>query len=361
MRYVSSNCLREGQVLAKDLAFDLKRPLLRRGVSLSPSQIQKITELGIQGVYINDNLSEDLEIANVISDELRHRAKQEVRTMLVGASVGFGKSTRFVKTIKLKSVISDIVSEIMTNRSTMVNMVDIRTYDDYTLSHSINVAVLSCVLGVVLNLNAIMLNELAMGALLHDIGKVFIDKKIINKPGKLTPDELKEARRHSALGHAYLVPSKDMPENSKLVVLCHHEQFNGCGYPHGLAGEDIHLYGRIACVADVYDALVSERPYRSPKRAFLPSDAVEYVMAGYNSMFDPEIVDAFTKRIAPYPIGTCVKLSNGEVGIVVLNYEFACMRPKIRLIRDNKPTGEYINLAQDHSTLNITIQDVVNI
>ncbi len=357
MRYIPSNCLRVGQVLANNLVLDRNRLLLRKGLALTASQILKIRQLGFQGVYIDDDISSDIQIAHVISDELKQRAKQEVRSMFVDAETSRGRKV-LSNTDRLRDVISNIVDEILHNRNTMVNIVDIRTYDDYTFSHSINVAVLSCVIGTVLGLSYRALNNLTLGALMHDIGKVFIDKRIINKPGKLTPEELEQAKRHSLLGYNYLCANKSIPEEARLVALMHHEQFCGNGYPSGLSGSQINLFSRIVCIADVYDALVSDRPYR---RAMLPSDAVEYIMCGYNTMFDPDIVSAFTKRVAPYPIGTCVRLSTGEVGVVVNNFDTNCLRPRIRLIQDNKPTDEYINLAQDFSKLHVTILEIVNI
>lgn len=357
MRYIPANCLRVGQMLANNLVLDKNRLLLRRGMALTATQILKIRQLGFQGVYIDDDISADIQIAHVISEELEQRAKSEVRSMFVDAESNHGRKV-LNSTDRLRDVISNIVEEIMHNRNAMVNVVDIRTYDDYTFSHSLNVAVLSCVLGTVLGLSYHALNNLTMGALMHDIGKVFIDKRIINKPGKLTPEELDQARRHSLLGYNYLCANRSIPEEARLVALAHHEQFGGGGYPSGLSGAQIHQYSRIVCIADVYDALVSDRPYR---RAMLPSDAVEYIMTGYNTMFDPDIVSAFTRRIAPYPVGTVVKLSTGEVGVVVNNYESNCLRPRVRLIRENKPTEEYINLAQDFTKLHVIIQEIVNL
>jgi putative nucleotidyltransferase with HDIG domain len=357
MRYIPTNCLRVGQVLAHNLILDSKRLMLRKGIPLTDGHIQKISQLGFQGVYIDDNLSADIQIANLISNELKQKINREVRSMFVDAEISLGRRA-FNNMDRLKDVVGNIVDEIMHDKDAMVNIVDIRAYDDYTFSHSINVALLSCILGTVLGLDKISLNELTMGALLHDIGKVFIDKRIINKPSKLTPEELEQARRHSILGYNYLSANRSIPETVKVVARTHHEQFSGQGYPAGLSGKQIHLYSRVVSIADVYDALVSDRPYR---RAMLPSDAMEYIMSGYNTMFDPDIVAAFTRRIAPYPLGTCVKLSNGEIGIVVYNYEFACLRPKIRIIRDKKPIDEYIDLAKDYSTLNVTITEIANI
>jgi HD-GYP domain-containing protein (c-di-GMP phosphodiesterase class II) len=356
MRFIPSNCLRIDQTLASDLVLDRNRILLRRGVALTQSMISKIRQLGFQGVYIDDDISRDIMVADIISDELKYKAKKEIRSLFVSVeqNIQFKTSSHIDA---LGKVITGIVDELLYNRHVMVNIVDLRTYDDYTYSHSINVSVLAVVLGSVLGMDRKTLNDLAMGALIHDIGKVFIDKRIINKASKLTLDEFEEIKKHSLKGYTYLCSNSSIPENSKCGVLAHHEQFNGEGYPYGLAGEEINLFGRIICVADVYDALISDRPYR---RAMLPSDAMEYIMSGYNTMFDPRIVEAFTRKVAPYPVGTCVRLSSGITGIVVKNFESACLRPKLRVIRDNKPTNEFMDLAHDRDTLNVTIKEIVN-
>ena len=238
----------------------------------------------------------------------------------------------------------------------MVNIIDLRTYDDYTYSHSLNVAVLSILMGNVLGMSQEMLFSLAMGALLHDTGKMFIDKKILNKPGKLTYEEFEEIKKHSELGFEYLCKNIDIPEESKVSVLHHHEQYNGGGYPNNLANTNIHIFGRIICVADVYDALTSDRPYR---QALLPSDAIEYIMTEYNKKFDPVVIEALTKKVAPYPVGTCIKLSTGDIGIVVKNYKSTSLRPLVRLIANNKITNSYIDLSH-MSSLNITIKEIIN-
>ncbi len=355
MRYIPTNCLRPGQILASNLEMNGHKVMLRKGVQLSEPLIKRIELLGFQGVYIIDNLSRDLEVADVISDSLKHKARQEIKAMFI--SVECRQENRAQTQLDLISkVIIDIVDEILYNRSIMVNIVDLRTFDDYTFSHSVNVAVLSVMMGTVLGLNRNNLNDLALGALVHDIGKVFVDKKIINKVDRLSPEELADVRRHSEYGYKYLVDHAKMKEDVLQAVLQHHEQYNGLGYPTGTRGDDIHFYGRIICVADVFDALTSDRPYR---RAMLPSDAIEYILGGYDTMFDPRVVKAFIRKVAPYPIGTCVKLSNGVTGIVIKNYELYSLRPCIQVIRDGVLCPERIDLATDTSTLNLTIREIL--
>jgi HD-GYP domain-containing protein (c-di-GMP phosphodiesterase class II) len=312
--------------------------------------------MGFQGVYIDDDISRDIQVVNTISDELKYRARREIKSLFVSVEQN-SKSKTATHMDNLGNYISEMVDELLYNRNVMVNVIDIRTYDDYTFSHSINVAVLSIVIGTVLGMGRKTLHDLAMGALVHDIGKVFVDKKIINKATKLTTEEFNEIKKHSQMGFNYICSNSKIPEDARSAVLMHHEQYNGNGYPAGLSGNDIHIFGRIICVADVYDALTSDRPYRG---AMLPSDAIEYIMSGYNTLFEPSIVEAFTKKVAPYPVGTCVKLSSGVLGIVVKNFESSCLRPKIRIIQDNKPTNEFIDLAHDRTALNVTIKELVN-
>ena len=331
--------------------------MLRKGSALTASVISNITRLGYQGLYIEDELSEGLEITDVISNNLRLKTQDELHRLFYNVESNITSNVK--KHISnVKTMAKDIVDEILSNRHAMINIIDLRTYDDYTYGHCLNVTVLSVVLGTALKLNKNTIYQLALGALVHDIGKMFIEKKILNKPSRLTFEEFEAIKKHSELGYTYLAEKLDIPEESTLAALQHHEQRNGNGYPNGLEGDDIHLFGRIISVADVYDALTADRPYR---KAMLPSDAIEYIMGGYDTMFDPKCVHALVKKVAPYPIGTCVRLSTGEAAIVVKNFEVTSLRPLVKLIKDNKPTNEYINLSQDRSALSITVKEIINL
>ena len=356
MRYVSTKHLKPGDKLGADLVASHNRVLLRKGRELTRSMINKLEILGYQGVYVDDKISEGLDIQDVIDPRLKHAARAEMQAFFRNVETNrIHQARKRIPTIR--SIVHSIVDEVVANRDIMINIIDIRAYDDYTYSHSLNVAVLSVVMGTVLGLGKKQLYDLTMGALLHDVGKMFIKKEILNKPSRLTPEEFEEIKTHSELGYRYLSDQMEIPEEARIVALHHHEQYCGKGYPAGLSGDDIHLYGRVCCVADVYDALTSDRPYR---KSMLPSDAIEYIMGGYDTHFDPRIVDALTRKIAPYPVGTYVHLSNGQKAIVVKNYQENILRPKVRVIADGEPTSEYIDLACDMSTLNITITGIVD-
>jgi HD-GYP domain-containing protein (c-di-GMP phosphodiesterase class II) len=351
------NNLRPGQKLGTSLMLSRGAMLLRKGSALTPSLIRRIARLGYQGLYIEDELSEGIEITDVISNDLRVKTQDELQRMFYSVESNITSSVK--KSVSnIKAMAKDIVDEILSNRHVMINIIDLRTYDDYTYGHCLNVTVLAVVIGTALKLSRSTIYELALGALVHDIGKMFVAKEILNKPSRLTPEEFEEIKKHSELGYNYLSESLDIPETSTIVALQHHEQYGGNGYPNRLAGTDIHQFGRIVSVADVYDALTADRPYR---KAMLPSDAIEYIMGGFETMFDPKCVRALVKKVAPYPIGTCVRLSTGEEAIVVKNYEATSMRPLVKLIVDNKPSNQYINLSHDHSALSITVQEILNL
>jgi HD-GYP domain-containing protein (c-di-GMP phosphodiesterase class II) len=356
MRYVSTNHLKPGDKLGADLATSRNRVLLRKGRELSHTMINKLEVLGFQGVYVDDKISDGIVVDDIISHELKSAARAEMQALFHNGETNRHHNVR-KQMPTIKSIVHNIVDEVVRNHDIMVNIIDIRTYDDYTYSHSLNVSVLSVVMGTVLGLGKKQLHDLAMGSLLHDTGKMFIKKEILNKPARLTPEEFEEIKTHSERGYHYLCDQLEIPEEARIVALQHHEQFSGNGYPAGLSNTDIHLYGRICCVADVYDALTSDRPYR---KSMPPSDAIEYIMSGYNTLFDPIVVEALTKKIAPYPAGTCVRLSTGQTGIVVQNYQETGLRPRVRLIANGEPTTEYIDLAHDMSALNITIDSIVN-
>jgi HD-GYP domain-containing protein (c-di-GMP phosphodiesterase class II) len=198
------------------------------------------------------------------------------------------------------------------------------------------------------------LYKLALGGVLHDIGKVFITKEILEKPGALTKEEMKVIREHSLNGSRYLREKWDIPPEAHYPVLTHHERFDGSGYPSGIREDKIPVFGKIAAVTDVYDALTSNRPYR---KAMLPSEAVEHVMGGSGNMFDPEVVDVFLKVISPYPVGTCVLLSNGMKGVVVQTQSKCGTRPKVK-IKTEGNSQVYFDLYNDKSLFNITIKEI---
>jgi len=353
MRYVPTGCLREGLILGKTLYGRNNEPLLIAGVTLSSIYIDSIQRLKYPGVYVDDELSKDIEIMDVISDNLRITTTNSIKKAFIQAEYGKKLPIQDL-TINVES----IIEELLDNPNMMINMVDLKVFDNYTYAHSVNVAVLSLMMGITAGLKKETLVKLGLGAIMHDIGKIFIPKDILNKPSKLTPDEFTEISKHSQLGYDYVEKNYKLPEISLRAILDHHEKYDGTGYPMQLAGDKISFFGRIIAIADVYDALTSQRPYRP---AMNPGDALEYIMAWNGIYFDNALVQYFVRNIAPYPIGSMVNLSNNWVGIVKENYKEMCMRPLVRIIRQKDIDVEpfEISLGGQREYLNVTVTGVI--
>ena len=182
-----------------------------------------------------------------------------------------------------------------------------------------------------MRLNRLRLRELAVGALMHDLGKIIIPAEVLNKPGPLTAAEFEQVKQHSYQGFEILRQQGEIGLLSAHVALQHHERIDGTGYPRGLAGTDIHEYGRIVAVADVYDALVSDRAYR-PR--YLPHQAAEILVEESHTTLDDQVVRCFLRKVAFYPVGTVVRLSTGVIGVVVDVNQPMTVRPVVRILYD---------------------------
>ncbi len=334
MRFLPIHKLESNMYLARAIYNDDGRVLLNSGVKLNTSYIQRIRHLGIPGVYVSMDLLSDFEIPEVISVQTRQNAISQVR--------GVYESVRIGKTLdmsKINTSVNAILDEILGSPHILVNLSDIRSYDSYTFAHSVNVCVLSVVLGLKLGLNALQLKELAVGAILHDIGKIAISDQIILKPGPLTSAELEDVQKHCLYGWQLLRHHPDISLLSAHVAYQHHERPNGSGYPRKLKEEQISLYGKIVGVSDAYDAMTSERIYRS---GMLPAEALRVIRQLGGIQFSQEVIDCLFECVAPYPVGSLVTLNSRQVGVVVDINQTERSRPVVRVLyqENGKKTAE---------------------
>lgn len=175
------------------------------------------------------------------------------------------------------------------------------------------------------------LTQLGTGLLLHDIGKIALPASVLNKPGKLDNEEWQLMRRHPITG-VELLPGDGIGARAKSVIRSHHERWDGAGYPQGIAAEQISQFARIASVADVFDAVTSERPYATAAPQHV---GVKIVKDGAGSAFDPEVAEVFLEVIAPYPPGSPIALADGRVGVVVSAPPGRFELPLVRVHRDS--------------------------
>ncbi len=322
MREVSVKRLTEGDILAKEVYSANGKILLSKGVVLKPLYITRLQELGVSGIYIDDDLTSDIIIEDVISDKHRQEAIAAIE-----------KSCKIIQSkrdneIDLKELISNIVQDILFKNEIMISLMDMRNVDNRVYAHSVNVCVLASVLGKGMGLPVDKLNELALGALLHDVGIVNLPKEVINKRGPLTKEEKDLYHTHTAQGYDLIRKKTETSIITAHMAYQHHEWTNGKGYPRQLKGAAIHPLAEIVAVADFYDCLIHGSP-GIPR--VLPHVACEILMANTGIRFRQELIHIFLQYIAAYPTGYTVKLNNGETGVIVGQNKGLPTRPIVRV------------------------------
>lgn len=311
MRYIPIDYVETGMQLAYDVFDSFGRNLVSANTAITDSYIEKLKNIGIEGLYINDELSDGIEIEEIISPQLRAEGLQSVRERNVD---------------RCKDIAKKIVEEMIKKGTCTFDLTDLRTFDDYTYAHSVNVAILSCNIGLGLQMDEDELISLVLAGLLHDMGKLDIPAEILNKPARLTQDEYMLMKTHAERSYEYVKDRIDISAQVKQAILYHHENMDGSGYPAGVPGKNLSTITRILHVADVYDALTSKRPY---KRPFSSWESVEYLQKNSGTLFDEDIVDSFTTYVPIYPKGTIVTLSNYAKAIVVDNTGNRNLRPLV--------------------------------
>ena len=351
----------EGMVLAKDVASTSARDyktLLMKGTLITGDMINLLKRKGIKNVTIKGEKTLDQELPESISDK---DAADIIKNQHIGKALD-ELSTIFehngeIKQLSEKSIkqVDDIADDILVdigNDSTYLGnqMIALQNYDDY--KHCLRVAMLSTGIANELHLSQLDIKEVILAALLHDIGKSNIDHEIIVKPGKLTDEEFEKIKQHPYIGYRILKETGGYSANVLSGVLFHQEKFDGSGYPTGLAGKKIPLIARILTVADVFDALTSNRPYRRP---WSVAETEEYMLGGCGVHFDYDVTAAFLRSFNPYPIGTMVALSDGRHGVVV-GHNTNVLRPIVRIHGDG--SGEEIDLSNDFRFLSLMITGI---
>lgn len=270
-----------------------------------------------------------------------HAVKHEVMQRNLDTVKHITAQAKQASKIDIRAVDSSVqttIQRIVTNKELLESLIDLRVYDEYTYAHSSNVMSLALVVGHALGFPPEKLRILGIGALLHDIGKAMVPEAILHKPGKLTEEEFNIMATHPANGIMMLASYGWATTDIKNIVFQHHEKFNGSGYPMKLSGSAISEMARIVSVVDVYDALISDRPY---KVGLPPNVVYQAIINGSGEHFDPRIVQAFVRFIVPYPTGCQVLLNTGQIARVVRVSHSDLMRPVIDL------EGQLIDLTRD--------------
>lgn len=356
MRLVSIGNCSPGMVVGKPIYTERGNVLIAPGVTLTMGMINRLKRRNVSVLYIRDSLTDDVEIEDNIPIELRAEANIRIKETfdeLIKGNRRDGKRIRHFNIEKVQNVIEGLLNEIQRTKNVSKLLSDVYIHDDYTYAHCTNVTIYALAMAVELKMTKGAIKTIGMGAMLHDIGKINIPKDILNKTGMLTSEEFDEIKKHTEFGWEILRNEPSINIISANCAYQHHEKLDGTGYPRGLKGNEISSYARHLAIADVFDALTSNRSYR---KAMLPHEAMEILYAGTHTQFDPYYLKAFQKAVATYPVGVTVTLSTRETAVVT-EYKFNYPdRPTVRVIKD--PYGNQLDKPYEialSNQLNITI------
>ncbi len=340
----------------------LEHPFLTKSLKISYAKaIKKIVDIGIREVYIDTDNGTDVadaptreEVDKEIETELnqviepkkenntrvpakeeiakakkvKKEAKKTVQRIMEDVRLG-----RQLEIEKVDNVVEKIIDSIFLNQSALLSLGRIQTINEYTFYHSVSVGVLMIAFAKHLGYDHDTVKAIRVGGLLHDVGKINVPIEILTKPGQLTEYEYTEIKRHVEYGCDIIEQTSGISETSMYVAAHHHERFDGTGYPNNLKGERISIFGQMAAIVDVYDAITSDRCY---KEAILPINTLKKLLEWSEFHFNKELVQQFIRCMGIYPVGSLVSLSNGLICVVLNHDENKILTPIVRSVYNKK-------------------------
>ena len=361
VRPIKTEDLPSGKVVDQTILDANGNALFEKGSFLDDFQIEGLLRAGITEIYVQEDgaggekpevvirkdIQETIDKAREadrsgvsLSADVRHRVTRGIQYLFSNSSdMNFAEETA--------NVTGELMKALDNNNTIAVDVGTLKVSDEYTFKHSVDVATMSMVIAKKYGLDEKAVRDVGIAGLLHDVGKIKIPKEILNKPSRLTEEEFELMKKHAQFGYDMLKEKNAFNNDILMGVLQHHEKLNGGGYPNGLRGDDIHLYAKIIAVADIYDSLVTKRPY---KQGFSKRDAIEMIMA-MTSELDIFVMQSFFDSVILYPVDSIVTLSNGEQAKVVKNNPGFMLRPNVVGVT----SGKLYKLAEDISCASIVI------
>lgn len=340
----------------------LHHPFLADRTALrTDKDIAKVVKYGIRELYIDTDKGLDIddapskqqaqrelqiELDQLVSLSAAHHDTGAVGDEIVRARQLIGEAKQATKKLmhdvklgkhmemsQVETIVEKMTDSVLRNRDALVSLLRIKDADEYTYLHSMAVSALCISFGQGLGLDATQIKQIGIGGLLHDIGKMKVPLEILNKPSPLSEQEFAIMKRHVKDGEATLQEYPNLDQTCTCVTSHHHERLDGTGYPEGLKGDQISLFGQIAAIVDIYDALSSERCY---KKAMTPTEALRKLFEWSQSYLNRELVEKFVAHLGIYPIGTLVRLENSLLAVVIAHGETSLLHPIVRAVYDTQ-------------------------
>ncbi|WP_323750556.1 HD-GYP domain-containing protein [Marinobacter sp.] len=313
----------------------------RRGVIRNEETVEKIRAMGVQFVYIDAEKGLDTQdyetaaevdkrneealqnvgeqkpgVAPKVALELEMEAAQGIHTQaqgLVDSFMGNVKIGAAVDINPIHKLAGELQNSVIRNPNALGCLGRIREKDNYLLEHSVNLSVLMTLFGQYRKLSADVLHQTVVGALLHDLGKILTPDDILHKPGRLTAEEFEIMKLHARQSRDILLATEGIGELTVITAAQHHERMDGTGYPEGLSGDEISVYGRMVAIADVYDAITADRVYH---KGMAPTQGLKKLLEWSGPHLDATLVQEFIHCVGLYPVGSLVLLESGRLGVV---------------------------------------------
>ncbi len=378
LKKISVEQLKVGMYLKEFCGSWMEHPFWRSGFVISdPKDIQAILASSIKEVWIDTGKGLDVPADQYSTSEVQAQVEVEAQlhaavstlrdTAPVSVADELGRAARIcrqsrqavmsmfeearmgkaVDTGAARQLVEDITDSVARNPDALISLARLKTADAYTYMHSVAVCAMMVALARQLGLDAEQTRLAGIAGLMHDLGKAAMPMDVLNKPGKLTEAEFAIIKTHPREGHRLLQSGNNVDPIVLDVCLHHHEKTDGSGYPDGLKGDDISLFAKMGAVCDVYDAITSNRPYKS---GWDPAHSLRKMAEWANGHFDPKVFQAFVRSLGIYPVGSLVRMSSGRLGVVVEQKGKSLTTPMVKVFfstnSNDRIVPEMIDLSQ---------------
>lgn len=336
MRLISIHVLKVGMKVGRTIWNEAGHPLLQKDVVVTERILGRLKDLNIRYLYIEDAISNGIQVEETVTPEKRMKAVKHITNSFKEVRQAKSAQASYILDQQSKvigSIVEDLMNTILDSKEVLTVLSDAYLYDEYLYQHSFQVTLYSIAIAKEMGYSYEDLRLIGIGAMLHDIGKLIVPAEILMKPGKLTDCEYEVMKEHARHGFDIL---RNLHSVSLLVAHCafqHHERLDGSGYPRGLVDYEIHPFAKIIGVADVFDAVTSNRVYRAK---MLPSEGLAIIERGSGTAFDPRVVDALKRSVVIYTNGSILKLTDGRRGIVSKQNVMIPERPWIRIFEEGE-------------------------